>query len=109
LSRLIVELGDADLQYHLSKRENRVKTLELAKLKRSGDVLEKLKEIQAEIAETAEGGEEGAAPKKKPAADSPINPVGSTKVKHSKTPANESSDEYFNRRQKELDKTKRLV
>jgi hypothetical protein len=105
LSRLIIELGDADLYYHLSLRANRLKTLELSKLKRSGDVLEKLKEIQAEIAE--QDPETPRAREKDP--EAPINPVGSSRVKTKKSPAQESQEEYFERRQAEINKSKRLV
>jgi hypothetical protein len=105
LSRLIIELGDADLQYHLSKRENRVITLELSKLKRSGDVLEKLKEIQAEIGENKGEGEEGA---RKGDPEAPITPVGSAKAPSRKSPAAQSADEYFAQRQAQVNKEKRL-
>lgn len=104
LSRLIIELGDADLQYHLSKRENRLKALELSKLKRSGDVLEKLKEIQEEIAESGDG----PGPREKDP-EAPITPVNNSRNKTKKSPAQESQEEYFARRQAEINKTKRLV
>lgn len=105
LSRLIIELGDPDLFYHLSLRANRVKTLELSKLKRSGDVLEKLKEIQAEIGEQ----DTGTPRSREKDPEAPITPVGTARAKTKKSPADESQEEYFARRQAELNKSKRFV
>lgn len=104
LSRLIIELGDADLFYHLSLRENRVKALALSKLKRSGDVLEQLKEIQAEIA-----GQDGTPRAREKDPEAPINPVGTSRLKTKKSPAQESQEEYFARRQAEINKSRRFV
>jgi hypothetical protein len=101
---LIIELGDADLFYHLSLRENRVKALALSKLKRSGDVLEQLKEIQAEIA-----GQDGTPRAREKDPEAPINPVGTSRLKTKKSPAQESQEEYFARRQAEINKSRRFV
>jgi len=105
MSSAIIEQSDgAALQYFLSKRENRLKALELSKLKRSGDVLEKLKEIRELIGEDTRA--PAGAPKSDP--DGPISPVNSSRAPDKKSPAKENSNEYFARRQQEVNKTKRL-